>query len=203
MIKTRLFFPLFLSSLLCMSCSMEDGLSPTERLAPRFTTSDYVVENNRIALVINKEDALKRGISETQYDQVSEMIFRLNDRIAEYLMEYEREHGSRSLPVYMAHGYLYATSYGGYDHAGPVQVGYGDSFTVVAEYSGSTYMYGGQHTLKVEWSGGNTEYNYGGNGTAQYYFNYEQGPVDLYYKYMPDIYADGQCLWFVFGYFTD
>ncbi len=186
-----------------MSCSTKDDLSPNERSDPRFNSSDYVVENNLIALAINKDDAIKRGISEAQYEQASDRVSRLNNLIAAYLTEYERTHESRSLPVYMAHGYLYSSTIGGSDHAGPIQVGYGDSFTVFADYSGSNYLFGGRHTLKIEWLYGNREFDQEGDGATQYYFNNEQGPVDLYYSYLCDIYTNSQCFWIIFGYFAE
>ncbi len=126
-----------------------------------------------------------------------------NNLIAAYLTEYERTHESRSLPVYMAHGYLYSSTIGGSDHAGPIQVGYGDSFTVFADYSGSNYLFGGRHTLKIEWLYGNREFDQEGDGATQYYFNNEQGPVDLYYSYLCDIYTNSQCFWIIFGYFAE
>lgn len=199
--RTILFLSLF--PCLLMSCSMKEGLSLVEPVSARIVQSDFTVENNQIVLTTSREDALLRGISDTRYEQVSDMVSRLNERITAFLEEYERAHESRSLPVYMAHGYLYSTTYGGSDHAGPVQVGYGDSFTVFADYSGSNYLFGGQHTLKIEWLYGNREFDQEGDGATQYYFNNEQGPVDLYYSYRCDIYTNSQCFWIIFGYFAE
>lgn len=196
-----LFLPLFF---LLMSCTMmdDDYLSASEGNS-QLTSSDFRVENNQIVFRTNRDDALFRGITDSQYDRVFEMITQINSRINEYLMNYEDEYGSRSLPVYMAHGYLYSTTYGSPTHAGPVEVGYGDSFTVIAGYSGSNYMYGGNHLLKIEWMGGSQEHYHDGDGSVQYYFNNECGPVDLYYSYRCDYYTNSQCLWIVFGYFAD
>lgn len=196
-----LIFPLFLCFL--VSCSIKDDLSIERPVTAQLSSSDFKVENNQIILKTSREDALTRGVSDSQFDQTSGMVAQLNACITAFLTDYEREHGLRDLPILINSGTLngLATN-GGTEQTGSILIDYGDSFTVIAAYSDSM-LYGGRHKLTINWAGGSRDNYHNGNGTVQYFFNYQQGPAQLQYTYQFPLYSNGQCIWAILGYFND
>lgn len=200
----HLLFLFLILSLLSTGCT--DVLNETEfddvRSSWHLSSDDLSIQGNSVVLSVSKEDALARGVSSEEYEQVSQSVDAINAGI---ISAFRNSVGTKasSEPIILGVGVLIGDLFNqGHASTGSIPITYGNSFAVYCSFSSGGYFAGG-HGLSINHSGiHESEITYG-DISVQFFYHHESGPVTINYNYHNTSVAQGQCAWAVLGYFYD